>query len=158
MVNSQVVREINNALKIDERVSTTPNAIPVIEVGLKGSKACNIVESIEVENAASTTIYTTPENQDFYLTFASLHVQNAAAAGQSQVVFLSVVINSVRKNILVCRHIANTNASSRGPAIFVCGNHPIKVDRNTTITATMDSPTAQDFIGATIAGYTDEML
>ena len=157
MVNSQVQKETNFALKIDERVEKTPSAIPVIEVGIKGSKNISIVESGTATNATSTTIYTTPTDQDFYLTFASLHVNNADAAGTSTLIQLTIVVNSVRKAILSQVARVSTNHSGRAASIFQSDRHPIKVDRGSTITLTLNATSASDLAVANIAGYIDEI-
>lgn len=157
MVNSQLVAETNNTFKIDTRVEKTPSAIPVAEVGLKGSKSIHIVASGTATNSNSTTIYTTPTDQDFYLTFASLHVNNADAAGTSTLEQLTLVINGARVAILSQVSRVSTNHSGRAASIFQTDRHPIKVDRGTTITLTLNAVSASDLAVANIAGYLDEI-
>jgi hypothetical protein len=153
-MNSQVIREIVNAFKIDLLAEKIPQPIPVVEVGVKSSKTIDVVRSAAVTNAASTTLYTTPTDQDFYLTFASLNTKNASAAGSATIIAVNVTIDGQVRMLL--GHVNFVSTNTTGPTSpFICGNHPIKVDRNTAITLTMDSPTTSDRAFASIAGYLD---
>lgn len=155
MVNSQIIKETQEAYKTDIRVEKIPTALPVVEVGLKGSKCAHIVRGIDSNNSTATTIYTTPTDQDFYLTFASL-VFKSATTGQATLIRLKVVIDSVDRYLLGLPNFTATGTTS--PAnIFNAGNHPIKVDRGTTIQILADVADAEDRVYASIAGYLDEV-
>lgn len=156
MVNSQVTREISNAFKIDERVTKLPAAIPVVEVGVKSVKELNVVKTLLCHNAASTTLYTTPENEDFYLLGGSMSLKISSGTESSTEFYITCVISGVRTNIL--GHAAASNAYQTVLPVYFMSNHPIKVDKNTTITVTMNAPAAGDRAMASIYGYKDEVI
>jgi len=141
--------------KTDIQVEKIPAALPVIEVGLKGSKCAQVVRGLVLTNATAGTIYTTPTDQDFYLTFASLTFKTATTGLMTQIT-LKVVINTLSQNILGAVNFAATGTT--GPtAVFNCGNHPIKIDRGTTIEILMDAANDKDRAYGTINGYLDEV-
>jgi hypothetical protein len=157
MVNSQVIKEISNAFKIDERVSPIPQALPVVEVGLKSTKTADIFAASTATNTASTTVYTTPTTGDFYLTFAALSIRCASVAAQSEIFRLTATINGATCHILQLVNLANLGNLACTSTEFRGEQRPIKIDKGTNIIMTMNAPTSSDRMGAVIHGFVDEV-
>lgn len=137
----------------DTKMGETPTQVsdlivPIVPI----EPSSQIVRGASANNAASTTIYTTPADKDFYLTFASIVGKQVATAAQSTKMALTVVIGNVRQDLIMLVNIANQNTTN--PASTFIGK--ILLDRGSTITLTQNSPTAGDQVGGTIAGYTRE--
>jgi hypothetical protein len=152
MVNSQVVQEIVNALKIDLLAEKVPSPIPVIEVGTKNVKNA-IAKSNSATNATTATIYTTPTTSDFYITGAYLSV------------IKDVTSTSVGTAITFVRD-ANTETLLSIPSITLtvqsecmsCDlKNAIKCDRGTIIAVTNTTNVANIKATGTIIGILDEI-
>jgi hypothetical protein len=151
MVNSQVIKEISNSLKIDERVEKIPSAIPVIEVGPKKCKT-DIVKSTNIVNATSGTIYTTPTTADFYITWASIYAR--INGGTTITYSINATIGGISTDILLLCNIAGL-ATTAGPLVY--SGNAIKIDRGTNITLTTNAAEATTRISGSIIGYLDEV-
>lgn len=154
MVNSQITQDIINNLKLDLQVDKIPSVIPVINVSLR-NKPIDIIESAIHNNATTTTLYTTPTKNDFYLTFAALMYKASSDASNATSHSLSVVINGTRKNLLILANTANLGTVTCSPVTFNAGNNPIKIDKGTTITIVSSGASANDKLAGSIAGFID---
>lgn len=151
-MNSQVINETRDALKINTAVEKIPNAIPVIEVGVKSVKNL-IIKALDKSSAASSTIYTTPSNQDFYIVGAQLSRIKDAACDSSSVT-LSAVIGGATSTILT---LAGFTLTAQDGSITICFTHPIKVDRGSTITLYNGTKTVGNILtSGVIYGFLDE--
>jgi hypothetical protein len=153
MVNSQIQQEISNAFKIDERVEKIPSAIPVVDVSLKHSKSINVIES-GIGTATSTTIYTTPTSQFFYLKgFLLNHLRDGANPGTTY--GLSFVVNGATKtiNFPVRTALALTNPIIQSLEL----ENPIKIDKGTTINVLNADATVLVKTSLCIYGFLDEV-
>jgi len=149
MVNSQVVREINNAFKIDERVSTTPNAIPVIEVGLKATKT-NIIRNEVLTNALSTIVYTTPTKGDFYLDYAI--IDYISEAGANITGHMTITYEGVKKLLRVVDIAGATTKKS-----LCYSGKPIKIDKGTNISINLGTAEVTTSMSGLVVGHIDEV-
>jgi len=130
--NSELLKEVQNATKIQTMQGlgrTISNQIvPVIEVNPKIVKT-GLTAVMTSLNTATTTLLTTPTNQDVYICSASLSVQKDAES-TSTGVYLTCQTNGVNQQFLWIAGLASTAMSGQTNMTFP---HPIKVDRNTSI-------------------------
>jgi len=109
------------------------------------SPRANIVKSVN----SATTIYTTPADKDFYLTYVLLSaIKDAAATGTS--VAISATVEGVSTSIVAIAGITLTVQQQTVPVFF---STPIKIDRNTAIAISGSNWTTYRGI---VAGYTVE--
>lgn len=153
MVNSQVVAEIVNALKLDQQVDNIPNPIPVIEVGVQSIKK-GISRSQSAANATQTLIYATPTNADFYLTGGNLTFQKDATATSTLFNIAYVDENNQAQNLLTFGLVTlNAGVGSTQTPPF----HPIKCARGSNITINSSTNTGNFKTTGQIYGYIDEV-
>jgi len=153
--NSELTQGMINNAKIASSVDPIPSelsekVVPVMEVNPRLLKTTNIVRHAISTSSGSSTIYTTEENKDFYLTGAvySYHVNATADATIGQII---ATIDGVARRILGFAKITTTAVVN---TVTISFPFPIKIDRNTTITInttfTLGSVTHEGFI----YGYT----
>lgn len=155
--SSRMLRELQDAAKIQISRDKIPNQIadkvvPVMEVNPRLTRIVNVVRTSSIANSTSSTIYTTPINQDFYLTNASLAVIKDATATATYF-RLNVVIDGATQRLLVIPSLTLT-AQTLGLSSNLM--FPLKVDRNTAITIDSDTNVANHKAQAVIVGYIDE--
>jgi len=147
--NSELTNEIVRAARIQQNVDEIPSelsnqVVPVMEVNPRLTRTVSIVRSLM---ASTGTIYTTPTNQDFYLTGSI--ITGAAVGTQAQ---LTAVINGATQIINFAEIIEGTGTYV-GVVAVTQGNQncnfPIKIDRGTAIA--LPNPAS-----CIIYGYIDE--
>jgi len=93
------------------------------------AKYTTILKNTQVTSSGTTTIYTTPQNKDFYLTLVHLsYFKNAVCDGDTVSVYS--VVNGL--NTTVIRLLSNALTAYQDHAEIVFP-HPIKLDRNAAI-------------------------
>jgi len=122
---------------------------PIVDVG----PTARISKYATATNATSATIYTTPADKDFYITDLSLAVQTDATATNTEY-SIRCTIDGVIQRILVLPRI--TLVAGYASVAWNLSRH-IKVDRNTTITASTANNTANFAVTGCILGYTVEV-
>lgn len=155
MVNSQQVKETIEALKLDIRVDKIPAALPSVETNPKQVKEAHICESAQLAGALSATIYTTPADNDFYITSGNISMKCTTGTTVTYM-RISAVIGSVRKTLIEISSIAGQSTTAQN---ILSLRNPIKIDRNTTI---LIEASAADAAGTTrgvacIQGFIDEI-
>jgi len=152
MVNSQMIKEVSEAFKIDERVEKVPSAIPVCEVNPKVIK--NIRSIATSTSSTSQTIVTTPIDQDFYLVGCTLSVTKDATA--TSVGTSITYTDEYSLSSSLCR-IAGLTLTPQSQTVSVQLTHPILVKRNTAINLTNSTNVANIFAQAIIFYFIDEV-
>jgi len=120
---------------------------PVFNVGDKYS---NVVASGELVATGSTTVYTTPTEEDFYLTNAYLNSQCDSACDSTEI-NLNVVVGGKSCELI---HFMKFSASSYSRFEDMSFPFPIKLDRNSAITITHTYAAGNATVGASIVGFT----
>lgn len=123
------------------------NIVPVVII----DPPINIIQSLG-GSTSGATIYTTPQDKDFYLTNASLSMAKDTATHTSIQQTLRVFVNGVANNILAISGITLT--TNQATTTQNWGRPGIKIDRGTAITYTFTGTLSR--IDATIQGYTVE--
>jgi hypothetical protein len=156
--NQELKKAFSDATKT--QVSEQPNdisnrtVIPVIDITPRHHKIINIAKSASITNATSATVYTTPTDQDFYLTSATLsYIKDATST--STAIALEVIPKDVA-NAAVLRFAALTLTAANGnlSQSFV---PPILLKRGSNINVTSDTNIANIKAMATVQGYTDDV-
>lgn len=155
MVNSQQVKETIQALKLDINVDRIPPAAPTIETNPKQVKEAHICRSAQLAAAATATIYTTPIDQDFYLTSGNISMKCTSGTTVTYM-RITAFINSVAYPIIEISSIAGQATTAQNTLAL---RNPIKIDRGTAITI---DASAADAAGTTrgaacIQGFIDEI-
>jgi len=161
--NTETIKEVIDGGKIQTSSDVVPTQladkiVPVMEVNPKLLKTVNIVRYANATNPASaTTIYTTPTNQDFYLTGATINSIKTATSDLSTGVFtsLQVVINGATQRLFSANGITLTAQEHNVNMVF---SPPIKIDRNSVINMAAQSAPAAGTYSRTgaIYGFLDE--
>lgn len=156
-MNPEVMQELREAAKIQpgtkESFPTELSRviIPTLEVNPRLTKTA-IAKFAAAAGSTSSTLYTTPTNQDFYLCTAQLSLIKdvTATSNQSKIV---IVQNGL--SVTVCA-ISSITLTAQADSISVTFPHPLKCDRNTTITVQNSAATATIRADGQITGYLDE--
>lgn len=152
MVNSQVTKEIEEALKIDRQTEKIPSPIPVVEVGIKLVKQ-GVVKQNTCLNATTATIYAVPTGEQFFIKSVTLSFTKDATA-TSTYSRVNASINGVTTTIAQIPHLTLTVGF--GTAIYNFPN-PLRVDPGTNITITHSTNVANISSNAVISGFIDEV-
>lgn len=130
MVNSQVVKEIVDALKLDMNIEKVPSPVPVIEVNPKLVKNVLLYNSTRNVSGAAT-ILTTPTNQDYYLHGIEFdYTKDASCDMASGRLSISVVIGGATYYVASFSVLTLTAQYS---GRYIQFKTPLKLDRNSAI-------------------------
>jgi hypothetical protein len=147
---SSVMQQARDILDIPASISnikdTHTTIQPVVEIG---PKFTTIARHVSSTTTGSSTIYTTPTDKDFYLTYAQLNITKDATSDNVNCNLLAT-LNAVRRILSI-----NTQTTTAGS--FNAANsfpYPIKIDRGTNITVngtfTVGATTKEACIGGFI--------
>lgn len=134
--SSSLSAEIRDVLKLQVGAvgMKIPDVVPVIDVNPKHARVCNIVKANSRITTGSSTVYTTPATQDFFLSTATLSMVKDAACDQATgIIGFTAVIDGATVQLLQFPVITLTAQQYNQTIEFPI---PIKIDRNTGITST----------------------
>lgn len=153
--NSDLTQELINGAKIQQNRDTVPNQIadkvvPVMEVNPKLLRRVNVIRHGYATNAATATIYTTPADQEFYLTECCLSWVKDAGS-DATTAYLTVNNDGVSgRRLLVLTGITGVATAQTMAVTF---NPPILVDKNSSVVVNNNTATANVSAVGSIAGY-----
>lgn len=160
--NSQISKEIQEGAKT-QTADRIPNqladkVVPVMEVNPKLLRRVTILKDANsTSKNSNATIYTTPVNQDFYLTMLQTSYEKNATCDIATGVLYSItgVINGAT---VILGSICGITLTAQADVVCIPFNPPVKLDRNTPITLARGASYTVDTMNrnAVIAGYTDE--
>lgn len=158
ITNSDTIKELQEAaglqfaMSIPKGISET--IIPTIEINPKLLRNVTIVRTASLVNGTAATIYTTPIDQDFYLTYAQVSlIKNAINTGVQT--YLSCTPFGEAAATLL--RIAGLTTTAQTSIIAIPFIPPIRLARNTTITINNDTGDGAISAGACIAGFIDNI-
>lgn len=151
IIRSSIIQWMIDLLGLQPSSQTVPLALngtvqPVVEIGPRHTRISRFNFS---STTGTGTLYTTPTDKDFYITYVSLTVtQDATCDGVVGTVQL--VQDGVTRGLIAIPHQALTAGTYTLSLSFP---YPIKVDRNTAITAvtTFTAGTCSRY--ATLGGF-----
>jgi len=155
--NAQTIKELvkagNLQVGFDEVPNKLANAIvPVIETNPRLLRVGNIHRFNVATNALSATIYTTPANQDFYLTSIQCnYIKDASATSLAS--WVDAIIGGFRTRLIGFTTLTTTAGTDSSSISFPV---PILIDRNTTILVNNNTNVGAVSCHACITGYTVE--
>lgn len=126
--------------------------VPVFETNPDLLRKCDVWTSVTAANSLTTTIYTVPEDRDFYLVSASLSLIKDANATSTKTE-IRVPLNKSGVPILT---IPSITLTAQDAQISVCFPFPIKVQRGSAIYFANSTNVGNINVSAGIAGYFDE--
>lgn len=122
--------------------------VPILDASPNQNRFCNIVR--RNTGTGTITIFTTPADKDFYLTYAMLStIKDTASTATTSGINITVQGNTV--SIISIAGITLTAQDQIAVATF---SPPIKIDRNTVIGTTANAGVNRS--DGSIAGYTVE--
>lgn len=147
--NGAVMQRITSELGIQEIKAISKvneNIQPSLDVNPKYSRVYNVGERT---SSGAITLYTTPTDKDFFLTYARIAL--IADANQDGVVAsLSATIDGVSKYIL---HIDKFTLTATISTLQQAFPHPIKIDRNTSISVNATRTAGTHTLRGAIGGF-----
>lgn len=151
--NTRIKNYFIDILKLNPIQDSIPDYVrqdiqPTVEVDKPFS---NILRRASCINTTTATIYTTPTDKDFYLTGANISLTKDVSATSTSSA-INVTIDGVTQ---VLTEIKGISLTVQSDCMSVSLTHPIKVDRNTAITLTNATGTANVSSVACIQGYID---
>lgn len=154
--NSELTQELRKAIRlygmnIPSKVQDT--IIPVVEINPSLLRTVSVIRSSTKSTTGTGTIYTTPSNQDFYLTSATLTLIADAACDNTSVVLKTIVDGaSSGRDVLI---IGKPTLTATQITQTIALKYPIKVDRNTAITYGGTFTVGAMTVSVSIHGYID---
>jgi hypothetical protein len=157
MVNSQVIAEIIDALKLDVNVDKIPSPIPVIEVGMKQTKRGFAIVGNQTTTGTLSISFSSVSHSDdqVYITGVTLSVSKDAscdvATGQILVYIYSADTGQIM-NLTGMGILTLTAQTSQHNVIFT---HPIKMKKGQTIAASGTFTAGSMTRTVAVSGYVD---
>jgi len=154
--NSDVSKNIIQGARIQVNRDKVPNelaekVVPTLEVNPHLVKLANVTASTSSSTTADLTVYTTPTDEDFYLTYALWSIaENATDDGSSTSLVCTPYDLNANWNILQIRGLTTTAQSE---TIAVNFDSPIRIKRNTAINVSHTTTAGVMSKGRRIAGY-----
>jgi len=154
--NSEILQGIRNAAKLQLGKDITPNQLaPAVHASIEVNPQIvkpGIIAGNGFVNQTSVTVYTTPIDQDFYLTSACIaFIKDASATSLS--CYFTATINGATVAFLRCPGITLTAQSGQNSMVFP---HPVKIDRGTNIGVNSSTNVANISCYGAITGFLDE--
>jgi len=148
------MKELRDVTQVYQATQTLPNIlgtqiIPVIEVNPKLLRRIDILKAGSVSNGTTSTVYTTPADQDFFIVAVSLSVTKDATSTSTS----SGVTCIVGGAAVEITSIAGLTLTAQSSTISVALPTPIKVDRSSNITVTNSTNVANVRARANVLGY-----
>lgn len=141
-----------STMKLDQ--GSTPNEASekiVLTFDYANVKFCDIVRNVARTATGVSTIYTTPTDQDFYLSSVSVQLI-ADATNDSTSGFVRATIGGASRFFLITKFATTATQSAMQWNLPV----PIKIDRGTNITVEYTSTAGAMNVNGTIVGFTIE--
>lgn len=160
--NSSLSEQLRDTFKSQPNIdgiikNVAMQIVPVVDVNPEHNRKTTVIRQSGSTGTAATTLYTTPTNQDFYLTEASLaYVKNAAFDGATSASLFSInlVIGGATTSVI---KLPNITLTAGQDSVYLPISPPLKVDRGTNITISATSFTAGVLVKTgTVMGYLDE--
>lgn len=147
-----ISEEFRNGLDLDTARTgkhiTEASEKVVLTYDYSNARYANIVRTGTASNATTATIYTTPSDADFYMTSVTISMIKDATA-TSVYSGVNFFINGVVYNFRIDGFTLTAQADSLHCALPA----PVKVDRNTAITAINSTNVANVTCRAVITGF-----
>lgn len=149
--NTSIAQDIRRIFGIKENLNSEigDSVIPVVQI----TRIPSIFRNATPTTSGTATIFTTPPDKDFYLSYAMFQMMKNAAADNTNVSF-NVVIDGAARTLIQFETLSLT-AFTDSKAIVL--NPPVLLDRNSGITMTGAFTVGAMSRSGVIAGYTVEL-
>jgi len=151
--SKEIIDKISDELKVQPALKIPRTLSENIQLvyDVNALKPITIVRADSRTSSGSTTMFTTPAAQDFFLTNASIFPIAGTSVGDLTIT-LTGVINGARQDIL--RMVKDLSQSSQQQQMSESyQTHPIQLDRGTTILLTTAGSASIQNTTAMIKGY-----
>lgn len=158
--NSDLTKELVDGAKIQVSREYPPSQIaekvvPVMEVNPKMLRRCNVCLQNVANNSTSATIYTTPQDKDFFLVGCSITFIKDATSTSTYSAIEMTVEGQAQGNVFNIAQLTLTPQSGSESWTFPA---PIKIARGTTIKIVNSTNVANIRSYGQIYGYTVENI
>lgn len=156
--NSDLSKELIRGAKIQTSKDSVPSqlaekVVPVMEVNPRLLRLTTNAPQIASSTTGAKTVYTTPTNQDFYLTgFTFAYIKDATSDAATSLDF-RVKVNGATLTLFSFPIITLTASSGQ---ISVTLANPLKLDRNTVIDYTGTFTAGVCVRAGSATGFVDE--
>lgn len=156
--NSQLTKELTEGGKIQTAFDKVPSelaekVVPVMEVNPKLLKPVDIVRDVVRTSTGTDTLYTTPTDQDFYLTNIVFSV-TGDAANDGTYNRIQAYVGGVQRNMVSIR---KTTLTAIQEVVTITFPKPVKIDKGTSITQQAAFSAGTGAMHGTIYGFLDEV-
>ncbi len=109
----------------------------------------NILKYAERTSSGSVTMYTTPADKDFYMTYAMLNISKDVASDVAAALFTCYMEGAATRVFLL------TTQPSTAESRHICVSFPIpiKIDRNTAIAVTATRTAGAHTVSGVVGGF-----
>jgi len=151
ITRSSIMLEAQNLAGTQSAADSIPNQManivqPTLEIN---PRTTQLVRAVTATATGNTTIYTTPADKDFFLTFASISgSQNVAC--DNVIYYIDCVVGGTTRRIIVFDVQGSTAQSVNQVASFP---YPIKLDRNSLVRVYNTFTAGASTKSAAIGGY-----
>jgi len=150
--NLSISQDMNRIF--DLKGESTDFVSEIIQPVIKIFSPCNIVRNGASTASGSLSVYTTPQDKDFYLTCASFGISKDAVSDiSSGGKGLNAFIEGVSRSIIILPVLTLTAEHDQ---ITINFQPPIKIDRNTSISSNITTTVGSCVRTISIVGYTQE--
>ncbi len=153
MVNSQTIKEVIDAFKLDMNIDKIPSIIPVVEVNPKVVKNAEVAAASAI-NSTTGVILTANNNADIYILSASLSIIKDVTSTSTISAINITTEGGLSRDIL---RIASLSLTVQNQTVTISFTHPIKIKRNTAISITNGTNVANITAQGCISYFTDEV-
>jgi len=151
----EIVQRVIDGLRLDVGRELTPQEVEDKIRAVFVANEENIIDTIRSATrttTGSTTIFTTPSDKDFFLTYATLSYHCNASADAIQYL-VQIIIDGATQSILRLSKITLIALNDRLTINF---NPAIQLDRNTAISLTQTFTVGLSSVSGAVGGYTKE--
>jgi len=153
-MNSNVINEVRDALKIQNATEKIPNCIPIIEVGYKATLPVRLASLTKSTTGTGDIIATTANTKQLYIKYVSFSmIKDATCDVATGSLSLSATIAGAVKEIALIPVITLTAQSESINIVF---NNPIKIDPNTAVTLGAQTFTAGVLVRTAVIGFFED--
>lgn len=130
MVNSQLINEVVNVLKLDSRVENIPSVVMTAETNPKVVTPATVASASLIISGGGI-VYTVPNTQDFYLRSINFGmIKDATCDKASGNVTVTGRVNGITVTLASLPVLVSTAQTNQCTVLF---QNPVKIDRGGTI-------------------------
>lgn len=132
MVNSQIIAEVVNTLKLDVQKDVVPSPVPIVDVGLKSSIS-PLVKTTTQSTTGNVSLISSTDYPDNYVHIKAAYLsfaKNATCDIATGAITLVGTVNGTTRNIIA---LAVLTTTAERDSVYISFDTPIRIDKGTTV-------------------------